>query len=190
VYWWADVDDAELVALAQAGDVGAYEDLVRRHAAAALRLAHAVCGSAAEAEDAVQEAFVKAFHSLHRFRAEAPLRPWLMRIVANEAKNRRRSSGRRTRLAVVAAGRRDDIAALPEDAAVASDESRAVLAAVADLPRHDREVISYRYFAGLSERETAEALGCPPGTVKSRLARALERLRTSGALDALEVVDG
>jgi RNA polymerase sigma-70 factor (ECF subfamily) len=183
------VDDAELVALAQAGDVGAYEDLVRRHGAAAVRLAQAVCGSAAEAEDAVQEAFVKAFHSLHRFRADAPLRPWLMRIVANEAKNRRRSSGRRARLAVVAAGRRADTAALPDDAAVRSAESRAVLAAVAALPDRDREVISYRYFAGLSERETAEAIGCPPGTVKSRLARALDRLRHSAALGALEVAD-
>jgi len=184
------VDDAELVALAQAGDVGAYEDLVRRHAAAAVRLAHAVSGSAADAEDAVQEAFVKAFHSLDRFRADAPLRPWLMRIVANEAKNRRRSSGRRARLAVVAAGRRADVAPVPEDAAVASVESRAVLAAVAALPERDREVISYRYFAGLSEREMADALGCAPGTVKSRLARALDRLRRSAAIDALEVTDG
>jgi RNA polymerase sigma factor (sigma-70 family) len=190
VYWWADVDDAELVALAQAGDVGAYEDLVRRHAAAAVRLAHAVCGSAAEAEDAVQEAFVKAFHSLHRFRADAPLRPWLMRIVANEAKNRRRSSGRRARLAVVAAGRRSETVTLPEDAAITNAESRAVIAAVAGLPERDREVISYRFFAGLSERETAEAIGCPPGTVKSRLARALDRLRQSAALGALEVADG
>jgi len=184
------VDDAELVASARAGDVSAYEELVRRHAAAAVRLAHAVCGSATEAEDAVQEAFVKAFHSLHRFRADAPLRPWLMRIVANEAKNRRRSGGRRARLAVVAAGRRPDAAPLPEDAAVSSAESRAVLAAVAALPERDREVISYRYFAALSERETAEAIGCPPGTVKSRLARALERLRASAALEALEVADG
>jgi RNA polymerase sigma-70 factor (ECF subfamily) len=184
------VDDAELVALAQAGDVGAYEDLVRRHAASAVRLAHAVCGSAAEADDAVQEAFVKAFHSLHRFRAEAPLRPWLMRIVANEAKNRRRSSGRRTRLALVAASRRADAATLPEDAAVTNAESRAVVAAVAALPERDREVISYRFFAGLSERETAEAMGCPLGTVKSRLARALDRLRRSAAIGALEVADG
>jgi RNA polymerase sigma factor (sigma-70 family) len=183
------VDDAELVASARAGDVGAYEELVRRYAAAAVRLAHAVCGSATEADDAVQEAFVKAFHSLHRFRADAPLRPWLMRIVANEAKNRRRSSGRRARLAVVAAGRRSDAPAGPEDAAISTAESRAVLAAVAALPERDREVISYRYFAGLSERETAEAIGCPPGTVKSRLARALERLRTSAALEALEVAD-
>ena len=184
------MDDAELVARAQAGDVDAYEDLVRRYGAAAVRLAHAVGGSAADAEDAAQEAFVKAFASLDRFRTGASLRPWLFRIVANEAKNRRRSSGRRARLAVAAAGRRPDAPPLPEDAAVSSAESRAVLAALAALPERDREVISFRYFAGLSERETADAIGCPPGTVKSRLARALDRLRTSAELSALEVTDG
>jgi RNA polymerase sigma factor (sigma-70 family) len=184
------VDDAELVARAQAGDVSAYEELVRRHGAAAVRLAGAICGSTADADDVVQEAFVKAFHSLNRFRPGAPLRPWLFRIVANEAKNRRRSSGRRARLAVVAAGRRPDAVALPEDSAVTNAEAQAVLAAVAALPDRDREVVSFRYFAGLSERETADALGCPAGTVKSRLARALDRLRTSAELSALEVSDG
>jgi RNA polymerase sigma factor (sigma-70 family) len=184
------VDDAELVGRAKAGDVSAYEELVRRYGAAAVRLAHAICGSGADADDAAQEAFVKAYHSLARFRSDAPLRPWLFRIVANEAKNRRRSSGRRTRLAVVAAARRTDAVASPEESALAGAETRAVLAAVAALPERDREIVSYRYFAGLSERETAEALGCPTGTVKSRLARALDRLRASSVLTALEVTDG
>jgi len=109
------VDDAELVDRAKGGDVGAYEELVRRHSAAAVRLAHAICGSAADAEDAAQEAFVKAYGALPRFRAEAPLRPWLFRIVANEAKNRRRSAGRRGRLSLVVAGRREVPAAGPDD---------------------------------------------------------------------------
>ena len=184
------MDDAELVDQAKAGDVRAYEELVRRYSAPAVRLAHAVCGSAADAEDVAQEAFVKAFHALPRFRADAPLKPWLFRIVANEAKNRRRSAGRRGRLALVVAGQREAPAAGPEDAALASAEATAVMAAVAALPDRDREVVSYRYFAGLSERETADALGCPVGTVKSRLARALDRLRASIDLGAVEVADG
>jgi RNA polymerase sigma factor (sigma-70 family) len=184
------VDDAELVDRAKGGDVGAYEELVRRHSAAAVRLAHAICGSAADAEDAAQEAFVKAYGALPRFRAEAPLRPWLFRIVANEAKNRRRSAGRRGRLSLVVAGRREVPAAGPEDAALATVEATAVMTAVAALPDRDREIVSYRYFAGLSERETAAALGCPVGTVKSRLARALDRLRADLDVTTVEVVDG
>jgi RNA polymerase sigma factor (sigma-70 family) len=184
------VDDAELVIQAQAGEVAAYEELVRRHSAAAVRLAHAICGSSGDAEDAAQEAFVKAYQALGRFRADAPLRPWLLRIVANEAKNRRRSAGRRGRLATLATGRRPEHQPSPEDVAITDADSRAVLAALAGLPERDRDVISCRYFAGLSERETADVLGCKTGTVKSRLARALDRLRFAlGDIVRLEVGD-
>jgi RNA polymerase sigma factor (sigma-70 family) len=184
------VDDAELVIRAQAGEVAAYEELVRRHSAAAVRLAHAICGSSGDAEDAAQEAFVKAYHALGGFRAEAPLRPWLLRIVANEAKNRRRSAGRRGRLTAVVAGRRPEHQPTPEDVAVTDADSRAVLAALARLADRDRDVISCRYFAGLSERDTAVVLGCKTGTVKSRLNRALERLRVAlGDTIGLEVGD-
>jgi RNA polymerase sigma factor (sigma-70 family) len=69
------------------------------------------------------------------------------------------------------------LAPSPEDVVVAETDAAAVLAAVASLGERDRMVIAYRYFAGLSEHEMAEALGCRPGTVKSRLARALARLR-------------
>jgi RNA polymerase sigma-70 factor (ECF subfamily) len=73
--------------------VRAYEDLVRRHQDVAFRVAQLVAGNAADAEDAAQEAMVKAYYALDRFREDAPFRPWLLRIVANEASNRRRSSG-------------------------------------------------------------------------------------------------
>jgi RNA polymerase sigma-70 factor (ECF subfamily) len=185
------VDDAELVIRAQAGEVTAYEELVRRHSAAAIRLAHAICGSSGDAEDAAQDAFVKAYQTLGRFRADAPVRPWLLRIVANEAKNRRRSAGRRGRLATLMAGRRPDHQATPEDAAISDADTRAVLTALSALPERDRDVVSCRYFGGLSERETAAVLGCREGTVRSRLARALERLRVAlGDAVGLEVADG
>ena len=82
----------------------AYEELVRRYRDVAVRTA-TIVGGADDAEDAAQEAFVKAYAALGRFRAGSPFRPWLLRIVANEARNRRRSAGRRASLAVRAAKR-------------------------------------------------------------------------------------
>src|SRR4249919_4055471 len=111
-------DEAALVARARAGDVGAFGELVSRHQHAALRTAFAVGGSESEAEDVTQEAFVKAFRALPRFREGLPLRPWLMQIVANEARNRRRSRGRRERLAVRAAAVGVHQAGSAEDVAI------------------------------------------------------------------------
>ena len=95
-------EDAEAIARARGGDVAAYEELVRRYQDVALRTAYLVCPET-DADDAVQEAFLKAHAALPRFRDGAPFRPWLLRIVANEARNRRRSAGRRTGLAQRAA---------------------------------------------------------------------------------------
>jgi RNA polymerase sigma factor (sigma-70 family) len=184
------VDDAELMARARAGDGGAFTALVRPYVADAIRLAYVITGSNSLAEEATQEGFVRAYSALPRFDTDRPLRPWLLRIVANEAKNRRRSAGRRGRLTAVVAGRRPEHQPTPEDVAITDADSRAVLAALAGLADRDRDVISCRYFAGLSERDTAEVLGCKTGTVKSRLNRALERLRVAlGDSVGLEVGD-
>src|SRR5438093_1510775 len=91
-------DDSELISRAQRGDAAAYEEIVERYQQVAFRTAYVITGSAADAEDAAQEGFVKAYRALGRFRAGAEWRPWLLRIVANEARNRVRSSGRRHRL--------------------------------------------------------------------------------------------
>jgi RNA polymerase sigma-70 factor (ECF subfamily) len=165
-------DDGELVRRARSGDRDAYGMLIRRHQQVAFRVAFAVCGDAAEAEDATQEAFVKAYKSLWRFRPGAPWKPWLLRIVANEARNRRRSAGRRDHLATLAAAE----AAAHADAV--ADHSAAELRDALDrLDAPHREVVLLRHVLELSERETAAALGCRPGTVKSRLSRGLARLR-------------
>jgi RNA polymerase sigma factor (sigma-70 family) len=171
--------DAELVARAQRGDPGAYEALVRCYQEVAFRTAYLVTGDGAEAEDAAQEAFIKAYYALRRFRPGAPFRPWLLQIVANEARNRRRASGRRGGLALRAAAERPsgDAAPSPEAAALDDEQHRALLDAVNGLRHEDRLVVTYRYFLDLSEEEMAEALGCARGTVKSRLSRALGRLR-------------
>ena len=148
-----------------------------RHREAALRVAYALVGS--DADDVVQDAFVKAHRSLGRFRGGAPFRPWLLRIVSNEASNRRRAAGRRATLALrVVAGRpSEDAAPSPEEAAVAEERRAVLAAALAELADGDRLVLACRWFAQLSELETAEVLGCRPGTVKSRLSRAMTRLR-------------
>ncbi|MEO5939708.1 MAG: sigma-70 family RNA polymerase sigma factor [Candidatus Limnocylindrales bacterium] len=170
--------DAELIDRARSGDIVAYEELVRRHQAVAIRTAHLFAPDG-DSEDAVQEAFVKAHAALGRFRAGAPFRPWLLQIVANEARNRRRSEGRRARLALRSAEDRrpDDAAPSPESAVLANERRTWLLAGVNALRDEDREVIAARYFLDLSEAEAAEVLGLPRGTVKSRLSRAIGRLR-------------
>ncbi len=173
------LEDAELVGRAQAGDVAAYEELVRRYQDIAYRVAFLITGQASEAEDASQEGLVKAYYALPRFRAGAPLRPWLLQIVANQARNRRAASARRLGLAARAAEDRPpgDAAPSPEEAALAQERRRELLAAVDELRPDDRVAITCRYFLDLSEAEMAAALGCARGTVKSRLSRALGRLR-------------
>ena len=172
--------DTQRAGRAQAGDVEALCELVERHRVVALRVAYAIVGD--DAEDVVQEAFVKVARSMAGFRADAPFRPWLLTIVANEARNRRRSSSRRGALELRIVHR--DAAGLglgtaaTEEVAMANERRRWLVRAVAELPERDREVIALRFFADLSEAETAAALECPVGTVKSRLARALGRLRT------------
>ena len=180
------LDDGQLVEQARRGDVAAYAELVTRHRDLAVRVAYVIAGD--DAEDAAQEAFVKAYQALDRFRAGAPFRPWLLRIVANEARNRRRSAGRRVNLALRSAGRPGSGAApSAEDEALDGRRRETVLRAVAALEDRDRLVLTYRYLAGLSEAETAAALGCRPGTVKSRSARALERLRRRMETEETEV---
>ena len=158
-----------------------------RHQRAATRLAAVIAGPS-DADDIAQEAFVKAYRALDRFRPGAPFSPWLLGIVANEARNHVRASGRRSRLALRARVPIDtDLS--PEEAAIGADRRRTLLRALDELSERDRLVLGCRYLLGLSEAETAAALDCPPGTVKSRTARALDRLREQmeqrrAALDA------
>jgi RNA polymerase sigma-70 factor (ECF subfamily) len=172
-------EERELVARAKRGDVNAYEELVRAHQSIAFRVALVVGLGAADAEDVTQEAFVKAYRALGRFRPESPFRPWLLQIVTNEARNRRRSGARRAALVDRAAAEptSGDAAPSPEAVLLASERRRALLEALEHLPDADREVLSCRYLLDLSEDETASALGIRRGTVKSRTSRALERLR-------------
>jgi RNA polymerase sigma factor (sigma-70 family) len=170
--------EGELVALAQDGDGDAYASLVRAHQDIAFRTAMLITQNAAEAEEAAQDAFVKAWRALRGFRTGEPLRPWLLTIVANEARNRRRSAGRRSALVLRAAEpeRVEDSSA--EAQVIAAESRTALLGALSRLRDDDRLVLGCRYLLELSEAETAAALGVRPGTVKSRTSRALARLRS------------
>jgi RNA polymerase sigma-70 factor (ECF subfamily) len=200
------LDEAALVERARRGDLDAWETIVRTHQGLAFRTAYLLAGNAADAEEAAQDGFVKAHRALGRFRRGAELRPWLLRIVANEARNRRRSAVRRERLALRAAidqgvardaggghlgsaqrpgvRRPGDAVPSPAAALLAGEERARLLAAVEALPDEHRDAIACRYLLGLDEAETAAALGVRRGTVKSRLSRALARLRETLEADA------
>jgi RNA polymerase sigma-70 factor (ECF subfamily) len=170
-------NERELALRAQRGDARAYEELVRPHQEIAFRVAYVITRNTADAEDATQDGLVKAWRALGRFRTSEPMRPWLLQIVANEARNRRRSAGRREQLALRAANVSGEAAPSPEDATLDADERARLLAALEQLPDDARQVLACRYLLQLSEEETAAALDIARGTVKSRSARALERLR-------------
>ena len=151
---------------------------MRRYQDVALRTAYLVAPEA-DAADAVQDAFVKAYAALPRFRDGEPIKPWLLRIVVNEGRNRRRSAGRRSGLARRAAmiEPRDVVGASPESEVLAAEARDHLFSALGRLREEDREVIGARYLLDLSEAETAQAIGIRRGTVKSRTSRALARLR-------------
>ena len=134
--------ESDLVERARGGDVGAYESLVEEYQTIAFRTAYLITGSAADAEEAAQDGFVKAHAALRRFRRGAPFRPWLLAIVANEARNRRRSARRRAELALRAAEAppTGDAAPSPEAALLQAEERQRLLAAVNELGDDDRLV--------------------------------------------------
>ncbi|MFI6642176.1 RNA polymerase sigma factor [Streptomyces sp. NPDC050504] len=174
-------DDAAVIARVRAGEPDAYAELVRAHTGDALRAA-VTFGAGADAEDVVQTAFFKAYQSLGSFRDGASFRPWLLRIVVNETKNIVRSTGRLRAVAgreALLQGASEPLIPDSSDPAVAAVERErreALVAALDGLSEAQRQVVTCRYLLEMDEAETAEALGMPRGTVKSRLNRALKKL--------------
>ena len=166
------VTETDLIVQSRRGDPDAWEALTRVHQEAVFRLAYLLLGDPDDAEDIAQETFVRAYYALRRFDTARPLRPWLLRIASNLARNRRRSFGRY--FAQLNRFAREPVADRP---ALAGDDSESLSEAVRRLSTDYQQVIYMRYFLEMSEADMAEALAVAAGTVKSRLHRALAALR-------------
>lgn len=174
------VDESAVIARVRSGEPEAYAELVRAHTPIAMRAALAL-GAGADAEDMVQQAFLKAFYSLGQFRDGSAFRPWLLSIVANETRNTVRSAARRRLVADGESALMEAQPPIPESsdpaiAALAIERKKALVKAMEQLSDDHRMVVTYRYLLEMDEGETAQALGWPRGTVKSRLNRALRKL--------------
>ncbi len=181
------MDETALIGLAAQHDEQAWEALIAAHQQAVFRLAYLFTGDPDEAEDVTQETFVRAFRYIERFDRTRSLRPWLLSIAANLARNRIRSV-KRFLAALQTFARRDPGAFLTSMPGQSEpDEAKNLWQAVRKLRLEDQQVIYLRYFLELSEGETAAALEIPPGTVKSRLHRALSRLRERLVQDNNEI---
>lgn len=183
------MDESKLILHAANGDAAAWEPLVLAHQQAVFRLSYLLLGDPDDAEDIAQETFLRAWRHLQRFDAARPLRPWLLSIASNLASNRRRSAGRY--FAALTRAFRDQ-PALPnlEEKSSQHTESNELWKAVQKLSLPDQQIIYLRYFLDLPVAETAEALQVAEGTVKSRLNRALEKLRNVIQKDFPRLTEG
>jgi RNA polymerase sigma-70 factor (ECF subfamily) len=179
-------DEQRLVARARQGDAASYDVLVQRHAQYAYNLALRVVGDPLEAEDLTQEAFLRAWQALPRFRSQASFRTWLYRIVTNLCFNRLP----KMRKELMALDPGDELIDLPDarqevEPALLSTELRQWLhRAMRELPPGQRMLITLRHLQGMSYNEISQATGMPLGSVKTGIHRA--RLALRQALKAYE----
>ena len=182
-----DLDDATLARRVRERDAGAFELLMRRHNRRLYRVARAMLRDAAEAEDALQDAYLAAYQGIDAWRGEASLATWLSRVLVNQCLARLRRQARRDNIVPMVAladAHEEEAQAMPTSASDTPDhalvraELRAVLERKLDaLPEAFRTVFVLRCVEELSAEETAQVLGIPPATVRTRLFRARALLR-------------
>jgi len=164
--------DQELVLKAQRGDSRAFDLLVLKYQSRVASLVARFVNDAAEVEDVTQEAFIKAYRALPKFRGESAFYTWLYRIASNTAKNYLVSKGRRPS-ADADVGRDSEP---PENSYLGRELAQAVTEVLESLPEELRMALTLREFEGLSYEEIAEVMECPVGTVRSRIFRAREAI--------------
>lgn len=178
----AEETDKELVKRVQRGDQAAFDLLFARYQSRIINLISRYVRDSEEVKDVAQEAFIKAYRALPRFRGDSAFYTWMYRIAINTAKNHLVSRGRRppaVDVDVDDADQRDDAAMLRDgenpEAALSRDQLKETIhRALADLPDDLRSALTLREFDGLSYEQIADVLECPVGTVRSRIFRARE----------------
>jgi RNA polymerase sigma-70 factor (ECF subfamily) len=179
------VNETEAVTRAKEGDEVAWGHLVGLHQEAVFRLAYLLLHDADDAEDVAQESFMRAYRGLKNFDAARPLRPWLLEITRNQCYNWSRALRRRlaalqrwgNAAPTLAASQSAQSGADPNEKVMQQWKATALWQALRRLNGMDQEVVYLRCFLELSVEESAQVLNVAPGTVKSRLWRALDRLR-------------
>lgn len=185
-----NLSDIELAGRIAARDQDAFAILMRRHNQRLFRTARSILHNDAEAEDAVQEAYLQAYRSISTFRGDAKMSTWLTRIVVNQSLARIRREGRRAQITSLYAGEENNdevneadmkpsIAESPEGSAMRA-QARAMLESSIDaLPEQFRTVFVMRAIEEMSGEEVALCLDIPEATVRSRFFRARSQLRTA-----------
>lgn len=183
--------EQELIRRAQRGDVAAYDALVRAYETLAFRAAYLITRQEQEAADAAQDAFVRAYRALDSFRLGEPFRPWLMRIVTNQALNRIEAMKRRAKMTerYVQAVNESDETPNAQRVLEVREQNEKLMLAVQRLKPDEQALITLRYFLELPEAEVAQTLHVPQGTVKSRLHRTLVKLREIIRTDFPDLVE-
>lgn len=181
------LDEQKLIQQAKQGQVDALETIFRHHVDSAVRLAYLITRNWATAEDAVQEAFIQAFSSLDHFQDDRPFQPWFTKIVINKAK-RTKDRFDRGHLPYEQEDVNPHGIFIPEDHALEKEGLDTLFTAINELDDNHRLPLILKYLTGLSEAETAQVLGIPVSTVKSRLYVARQRLRQH--INDLEGGDG
>jgi RNA polymerase sigma-70 factor (ECF subfamily) len=176
---WKDTEK-DLIVRAQQGDRSAYADLIYQHQRGVINVVYRMCGDPALAEDASQEAFIRAWLKLPAYRPTAPFRSWLYRIAINVALDTLRHQKQDVRMEM----HNLSIGENPEALLVHKEQTDRVREAVLSLPDASRTVLVLREFEGLSYQEIASALDIPVGTVMSRLNYARSSLRSLLGLHA------
>jgi|EP01012_Entosiphon_sulcatum_P025633 RNA polymerase sigma-70 factor (ECF subfamily) len=168
--------DAELVARTRAGEPDAFGTLVARYYDACWRFAYHMLGERADAEDVVQDTFLRAYLAIGRYDERDQFRGWLFRILTNQCRNAQTSRGRRTRRFVqdeVAL----DTAPAPPPGVIAGVEDAALVKALAQLDALQREALLLKYAEGLEYSEMSAMTGAGESALKMRVKRGSERLR-------------